>query len=277
MKTGCVAISKNGFIGGTRFEVEYAVSLGIPVHVHWENGLSEWIFQHSFPFSDGKKEFFLAWEGFLDYAFRPEGLFDGPFGSNLKTSDYTQGGVRVVRIENIGFLSFLEEKRTYVSAQKYETLKKHTVGEGDLIFASFISDGVRVVVLPKVEKAIAKADCFCLRPLPQLVDSRYLAMILSSRQTYSELIGGIHGATRPRITTKQLRNLTIPLAPLEEQREIVDRVESLFKIADKIEKRVGVELSRTEKMTQAILAKAFRGELVSTEAEFGRIQGRVGG
>jgi type I restriction enzyme S subunit len=194
----------------------------------------------------------------MDYAFRPEGLFDGPFGSNLKTSDYTQGGVRVVRIENIGFLSFLEEKRTYVSAQKYETLKKQTVGEGDLIFASFISDGVRVVVLPKVEKAIAKADCFCLRPLPQLVDSRYLAMILSSRQTYSELIGGIHGATRPRITTKQLRNLTIPLAPLEEQREIVDRVESLFKIADKIEKRVGVELSRTEKMTQAILAKDVR-------------------
>jgi hypothetical protein len=65
VKTGCVAISKNGFIGGTRFEVEYAVSLGIPVHVHWENGLSEWIFQHSFPFSDGKKEFFLAWEGFF--------------------------------------------------------------------------------------------------------------------------------------------------------------------------------------------------------------------
>ena len=214
----------------------------------------------------------------MDYAFRPEGLFDGPFGSNLKTSDYTQGGIRVVRIENIAFLSFLEEKRTYVSAQKYETLKKHAVGEGDIIFASFISEGVRVVVLPKVEKAIAKADCFCLRPLPILLDSRYLAMILSSRQTYSELIGGIHGATRPRITTKQLRNLYIPIAPLEEQREIVDRVESLFNLVDKIEKRVEVELSRTGKMTQAILAKAFRGELVPTEAELGRLKkGRVGG
>ena len=202
----------------------------------------------------------------VDYAFRPEGLFDGPFGSNLKTSDYTHRGVRVVRIENIGFLSFLEEKRTYISAQKYETLKKHTVREGDLIFASFISDGVRTVILPKVEKTIAKADCFCLRPLPQLLDRRYLAIILSSRQTYSELSEGIHGATRPRITTKQLRNLNIPLSPLEEQREIVDRVESLLKLADSIQKRVEVELSRTEKMTQAILAKAFRGELVPNKA-----------
>ena len=206
----------------------------------------------------------------MDYAFRPDGLFDGPFGSDLKTSDYTQSGIRVVRIENIGFLTFLEEKRTYISPEKYETLKKHTVGEGDLIFASFISEGVRAVVLPKMEKAIAKADCFCLRPLPKLLDNRYLAIILSRRQTYSELVGGIHGATRPRITTKQLRSLNIPLAPLEEQKEIVRRVESLFKIADKIEKRVEVELSRTEKMTQAILAKAFRGELVPTEAELRR-------
>ena len=63
-------------------------------------------------------------------------------------------------------------------------------------------------------------------------------------------------------------NLNIPLAPLEEQTEIVRRVELLFKLADKIEKLVEVELSRTEKMTQAILAKAFRGELVPTEAKF---------
>jgi len=57
--------AEDGFIGGTRFEVEYAVSLGIPIQVHWENGLSQWIFQYSFPFLDEKMDFFLAWEGFF--------------------------------------------------------------------------------------------------------------------------------------------------------------------------------------------------------------------
>jgi hypothetical protein len=57
--------AEDGFIGGTRFEVQYAVSLGIPVEVHRENGLSQWIFQYSFPFLDEKKDFFLAWEGFF--------------------------------------------------------------------------------------------------------------------------------------------------------------------------------------------------------------------
>lgn len=57
--------SEDGFIGGTRFEVEYAVSLGTPVQIHWENGPTKWIFQYSFPFLDEKGDFFLAWEGFF--------------------------------------------------------------------------------------------------------------------------------------------------------------------------------------------------------------------
>ena len=59
-------ISKeDGFTGGTRFEVEYAVSLGIPIMLHWENGFSEALFQYSFPFSQGKQAFCLSWQGFF--------------------------------------------------------------------------------------------------------------------------------------------------------------------------------------------------------------------
>jgi hypothetical protein len=57
--------AEDGFIGGTRFEVEYAVSLGIPVLLHFENGPVQWIFQYNFPFWDEKRDFFLAWEGFF--------------------------------------------------------------------------------------------------------------------------------------------------------------------------------------------------------------------
>lgn len=56
---------EDGFTGGTRFEVEYAVSLGIPVLLHWEKGFSEWIFQYSLPFSQGNESILLSWEGFF--------------------------------------------------------------------------------------------------------------------------------------------------------------------------------------------------------------------
>ncbi len=51
-------------------------------------------------------------------------------------------------------------------------------------------------------------------------------------------------------------------------------VEALFKLADAIEKRVAAATARANKLTQAILAKAFRGELVPTEAELARQEGR---
>ena len=61
---------------------------------------------------------------------------------------------------------------------------------------------------------------------------------------------------------------------MAEQREIVRRVEAIFKLADTIEKRVAAPTKRAEKLTQAILAKAFRGELVATEPELARRDGR---
>jgi len=54
----------------------------------------------------------------------------------------------------------------------------------------------------------------------------------------------------------------------------VRRVEALFRLADAIEKRVAAATTWADKLTQAILAKAFRGELVPTEAELARREGR---
>ena len=56
--------------------------------------------------------------------------------------------------------------------------------------------------------------------------------------------------------------------------EIVRRVESMFKSAGAVEKRVEAAKVRAEKLTQASLARAFRGELVPTEAELARREGR---
>ncbi len=91
-------------------------------------------------------------------------VFDGPFGSHLKTADYTSFGVQVIRLENLGQMKFIHEKETFVSFEKYGTIKSHEVFEGDVIIGSFLADGVRCVILPKLQgKAIAKADCFTIR------------------------------------------------------------------------------------------------------------------
>lgn len=203
------------------------------------------------------------------------GIFDGPFGSNLKTSDYVNSGIRVVRLENIGRLEFIHSKQVFISEEKYRSLERHSVFEGDVLFASFIEDEIRTCVLPKLHtKAIAKADCFCLRPDPKKIDSSYLSLQLASAESYNSLLEEIHGATRPRVNTTQLKKLSVRVCPLAEQREIVRRAEALFRLADAIEKRVAAAALRSQRLTQAVLAKAFRGQLVPTEAGLARREGR---
>ena len=65
------------------------------------------------------------------------------------------------------------------------------------------------------------------------------------------------------ISLTQCREALIPCPSLEEQHEIVRRVEQLFAYADTIEKQVNNALARVNNLTQSILAKAFRGELTA--------------
>jgi type I restriction enzyme, S subunit len=198
----------------------------------------------------------------LGDALPKRGIFDGPFGSDLKTVDYASSGVRVIRLENIGRLKFIEEKESYVSNEKYKTLLKHTVYKGDVIFASFIADEIRVCVLPKLKThAIAKADCFCIRP-DKNMDSEFLAFQLTCKRVYDSLVGEVHGVTRPRINTTQLKKLMVYVLPVEEQTAIVQKIKSSLNKIDHIEEYFATVKAYTDKLEQSILAKAFCGELV---------------
>jgi type I restriction enzyme S subunit len=76
------------------------------------------------------------------------------------------------------------------------------------------------------------------------------------------LAGQIHGATRPRINLKQLKAFTLRIPPLEEQDNIVQRFQELFTLVDQLEVKLNSSLKIVECLTPALLAKAFRGELV---------------
>lgn len=193
-----------------------------------------------------------------------ETTFDGPFGSNLKSADYVAKGVRVVRLENIGRLTFIREKETYISKAKYKGLMRHTLQADDVLFSSFIAEEIRVCRLPSnlATAAINKADCFCVRPNTDQCLPAFLTFRLAAPQTYEILKESVHGATRPRISLKQLKAFTFALPSIEEQQEIVGRIESAFGWLDRLAADHAAADRLLPKLDAAILEKAFRGELV---------------
>ena len=85
---------------------------------------------------------------------------DGPFGSNLKSSDYVDEGVRVIRLGNILAGSFSERDRSFVSFEKYERLKKYECKPGEVVIGTLGDPLLRACIVPDFGvPSIHKADC----------------------------------------------------------------------------------------------------------------------
>lgn len=82
------------------------------------------------------------------------------------------------------------------------------------------------------------------------------------------------GSTIKHLTGVQFAKYPMVVPPPREQHEIVRRVEALFTLADAAERRVAAASAKADRITAAILAKAFRGELLPTEATLARREGR---
>lgn len=104
------------------------------------------------------------------------------------------------------------------------------------------------------------------RPDTDKIISNYLYIVLCNGEPINEISKEFRGsAGQQNISLEQSRNFIIPLPPLEEQQEIVSRVEKLFALADSLEAKYQKALARVEKIEQSILAKAFRGEMVESD------------
>ena len=70
------------------------------------------------------------------------------------------------------------------------------------------------------------------------------------------------GVAQAHFNVGSMKETPLPLPPVEEQTEIVRRVETLFAFADRLEARLAQAQTAATRLTPALLAKAFRGELV---------------
>jgi type I restriction enzyme S subunit len=82
------------------------------------------------------------------------------------------------------------------------------------------------------------------------------------------------GGVQPALNGEKVRAMTLPLPPLEEQKEIVRTIEHLLRLSEIVQARLASANKHGVRLTQSLLAKAFRGELVPTEAEMARREGR---
>jgi type I restriction enzyme S subunit len=95
---------------------------------------------------------------------------------------------------------------------------------------------------------------------PEVCAAEYVEFFI--RVAKADLTTFAPATAQKNINIAILNEVAVPLPPLKEQQEIVRRVEELFAFADRIEVRYQKAKTLVDKLTQSILAKAFRGDLV---------------
>ncbi|KKM24725.1 hypothetical protein LCGC14_1602250 [marine sediment metagenome] len=183
----------------------------------------------------------------------------GPFGSALKKSDSVDSGFKVYGQEQV--IAGDEQLVTYyVNSQKYKQLNACSVKTGDILISLVGTIGKILVLSEKAEAGIINPRLVKLS-LQQEINKSFIQIYLESPVAHDFFRGFSHGGTMEILNLGILKELPIPLPPLEEQTEIVRRVDQLFTHANRIEQQVNNALARVNNLTQSILAKAFRGEL----------------
>ncbi len=177
----------------------------------------------------------------------------------------TSGEIPVVRAQNVQMGRFVEENLVYISKETSDFLERSQL-HGREILMVFIGAGTGNVCMAPSDKRwhlapnVAKIDV-------DGISSEYLYLYLQSPVGLENMNSFIKATAQPSLSMETIRQIIVQLPPFEEQKEIVRSVESLFAIADKIEASYKTLQEKIDHLPQAILAKAFRGELVAQKVE----------
>jgi type I restriction enzyme S subunit len=199
------------------------------------------------------------------------------YGTSTKCG-YERRGAPVLRIPNIvsGKIDQTDLKFAVLPARELNQLR---LTPGDILLirsnGSVSLVGRSAIVSAKQEDFAYAGYLIRLRPNRAKVEPEFLNFVLDSYDVRLQIelearsTSGVNN-----INSEEVQALRFLLPPVPEQQEIVRRVERFFALADRIEARFVVGRKRVDSITQAILAKAFRGELVPTEFELAKSEGR---
>ncbi len=188
-------------------------------------------------------------------------------GFSFSSKEFQDSGIKLLRGENIepGSLRWRETK--YWSEDQIDDYQHLLLEDGEIVLGMdrpLISTGFKIArVTPE------DLPCLLVQRVTRfkMVDPEYTDILYYNLQNekFQKYLAenGLTGSALPHITGSAVKDYTLGLPSKEESNEITRRVNALFARADAFDRQVVAASRRCERLTQAVLGKAFRGELIS--------------
>ncbi|MEO7325443.1 MAG: restriction endonuclease subunit S [Dokdonella sp.] len=187
----------------------------------------------------------------------------GPFGSNLTVADYRENGVPLVFVRNIRSRRYGGAETRFVTEEKAETLKAHQVNAGDVLVTKMGEPPGDADVYPNDQPmAVITADCIKIRCQDRLMLAQFLAAAVNSPIGRKQIGPMTQGVAQKKVSLGRFSSLAIPLPPIDEQAQVVDRLLASLIEADAQDRVFELGLRQSAAQRKNILKAAFAGQLV---------------
>jgi type I restriction enzyme, S subunit len=173
--------------------------------------------------------------------------------------------VLFITSENVreNFVNLTKEK--YVEAKFNEKHKRSILKKGDILLNIIGASIGRAAIFNIEANANINQAVALIRPTPKLNDE-YLSYFLNSKQAEKYYNATKVDVARANLSLTDIKNMPIPFCDIQEQKKVIDEIETRLSICDKTEKVIIQEIEKSEVLRQSIFKKAFEGKLVAQEA-----------
>lgn len=182
----------------------------------------------------------------------------------LKAEEYTEDGPLFISVHSLNYGENVNyDKAFHISEERYLESPEIMLKENDILLCK---DGAGIgkigIVKDLKEKATVNSSLLVVRGR-EVINSKFLFYFFSGPALQNIAKERITGTAIPHLFQRDIREFIVEIPPIEEQQEIVLRVESMFAKTDKIVKEYKKLKLKIDTLPETILHKAFKGELVN--------------
>jgi type I restriction enzyme S subunit len=147
----------------------------------------------------------------------------GPFGTQLKASEYVESGVPVINVRNIGMGNIRSGNLEYITEEKACELRVHRLQKDDIVFGRKGAVERHSFICEKEDGWIQGSDCIRLRFLDESINPLFISYFFRTKHHQQWMINlGSFGATMGSLNQEIISKIKIPDIPRERQDEIAN-------------------------------------------------------
>lgn len=189
----------------------------------------------------------------------PYAIGIGPFGSNLKVSDYTSEGVPLIFVRHITSENFDLDLK-FTSERKYKELIAHVAKPLDVLVAKMGDPPGDATIYPEDRSpGVMTADCIKLRVWAPHISREYVMHCIRSYVVKQQLGLITIGVAQKKISTGRFKTLLFPMPPTQEQFVIAEMIAERLDRCKATEDLIDAQLQQALRLRQAVLKRAFEG------------------